>query len=645
MFMRGTFLLSSRRNLLSGCTKSGSSIRLGGPRISHGSPKLCRKLTTNPPDDVLPFGPSGQDFGPEDFSIVESWAARDFYRKRTHMCGKIGLNDVGKQVTLCGWVNTVRKLSGTLQFIPLRDSSGEIQCILSQGASCDVKATAARLIQEAVVCIQGQVQARPNSDQIEVAVTNMQLVSLPSSQSFSPANTRELPNEEARLKMRYLDLRRPVLQRNLQVRAECARRIRELLEGYAFIEVETPLLFKPTPEGAREFLVAARKPGHFYALPQSPQQYKQLLMASGVDRYFQIARCFRDEDLRADRQPEFTQVDLEMAYAAPSDVMAVAEALVKDLWARFRTPLPDTPFQTITYQQAMSRFGSDKPDIRHGAEITDITSYFIKAFPRMEKKLSEFRLHALCLKPHSAAPSLTGIKCSAKAYQLPRTRLGASRFTAEIKIPPPTQLGPLSAQEQSAWDAATQKALNSLSACNDDIIVWEYGSGPFQGGWTGLGKIRLQWNNTIHPNTTIDAFIWVTEFPLLAKIATSQEEHHADYTAYAPVHHPFTSPNPEDFSLLFTNPDKVRAEHYDLVLNGVEIGGGSIRIHDPNLQEYIFSRVMQMTPEGISRFRHLLDALGSGCPPHGGIALGNHISIPSKPSRLRSPGCNSLPRL
>lgn len=452
-----------------------------------------------------------------------------------------------------------RKLSGALQFIPLRDSSGEIQCVLSQEASGILKATASRLIQEAVVCVQGRVQARPNSDQIEVAISALKLVSLPSSQTFSPANTRELPNEEARLKLRYLDLRRPAMQRNLQIRAECARRIRDVLEGNGFMEVETPLLFKPTPEGAREFLVAARKPGHFYALPQSPQQYKQLLMASGVDRYFQIARCFRDEDLRADRQPEFTQIDLEMAYAAPSDVMAVAEAMVKDLWARFRQPLPDTPFQTISYQQAMARFGSDKPDLRHGTEIADLSSHFSRCFPRMEKELPEFRVHALCLHPHADAPSLTAIKCAIKTHQLPRAKLGAARFSTEFKIPPPQQLMPLSAPEQAAWDAATSNAIASLSSCQDDIVVWEHGVGPFQGGWTGLGKIRLLWNTTIHPSSSTDAFVWVTDFPLLAKIDTSHEEHHADYTAYAPVHHPFTSPNPEDFHLLFTSPDKVCA--------------------------------------------------------------------------------------
>lgn len=598
-------------------------------RISLSRTYSC-KLTIVPPNAVLPLGPEGTDFGPEDFLMVESWQAKELFQKRTHMCGQISAEDVGKQVTVCGWVNAIRKLAGALQFIPLRDSSGEIQCVLRETQSCDIKAIAARLTQEAVVCVQGQVEFRLNSEQVEVVITDMRLVSLPTSLIFSPGNAHELPNEEARLKKRHLDLRRPALQRNLQVRAECARHVRRVLEGRGFMEVETPLLFKPTPEGAREFLVATRKSDHFYALPQSPQQYKQLLMASGVDKYYQIVKCFRDEDLRADRQPEFTQIDLEMAYATPRDVMAAAEAVVKEVWAQFRTPLPDGPFQTITYGEAMSRFGSDKPDLRYGSEIIDLTNIFHSCFPRLET-IPAFRFHALCLKPHGASPSLTMIKNAVKLHQQPRTRLGVFRFTTGCKVPPPFQLIPLCFEEQRAWDLATEAALATLAACSGDYIVWEYAAEPFHGGWTGLGKIRLLWNNFEHSaepclkKRVEDAFVWVTDFPLLVKVASqpdSTDKPPSDYTAYAPVHHPFTSPVREDFPLLFTNPEKVRAEHYDLVVNGVELGGGSIRIHDPRLQEYIFSRIMQMTPGGISRFRHLLDALNSGCPPHGGIALG-----------------------
>ncbi|KAF9350870.1 hypothetical protein BGX26_011009 [Mortierella sp. AD094] len=385
----------------------------------------------------------------------------------------------------------------------------------------------------------------------KVRVLNKTHKSLP----FLPSN-QSLVSEEVRLKHRCLDLRRATLQKNLRQRSLAAWVIRDYLLQQDFVEVETPMLFKSTPEGAREFVVPTRSSGSFYALPQSPQQYKQLLMASGIDRYFQIAKCFRDEDLRADRQPEFTQVDLEVSFGSASDIQTIVEGLVRSVWQKTLNVDPfekSAFFPRMNYQVAMSKYGSDKPDTRFGLEIqhvADITGDSI--------------LEGIVLK-------------------------------GDMKLP-----------------GSDLKRIAQLEN---------------KGGQTTLGKVRLELANTLQskglleiPNTQYN-FLWVEGFPLFspAEDAPTTETGSRRLTA---THHPFTAPVAEDLHLLTSSPEKVRGQHYDLVLNGVEIGGGSIRIHSPKLQSFIFERILQMTPEETGRFSHLIDALSFGCPPHGGLALG-----------------------
>ncbi|KAG0373654.1 hypothetical protein BGX24_011412 [Mortierella sp. AD032] len=544
------------------------------------------------------------------------------YPSRTHKCGKLNQANVGEHVVLTGWAQNIRKFSDELIFLPLRDSSGTIQLVLKNSS----KDSAARqilqdLTPESVICVEGKVVAREANTinhrmatgEIEIELSSVRILNkthkpLP----FLPSN-QELVNEEVRLKYRCLDLRRETLQRNLRNRSLAAWTIRDYLVHNDFVEVETPMLFKSTPEGAREFVVPTRNAGSFYALPQSPQQYKQLLMASGVDRYFQIAKCFRDEDLRADRQPEFTQIDLEVSFGSAKDIQNLVEGLVRSVWKKIKNVelFDGQEFPRMNYQVAMSKYGSDKPDTRFGLEIQHITDLagdnIVEAIiMKNDMKLSGSELKKLAQLEDKVLPvvKITEKNIDSWLHKLP--------YTNEIH-------GPV--------DVA---GVNSKAGVQiGDTIILNKRPAFLSGGQTQLGKVRLELANVLKSKGLMDIpssqynFLWVEGFPLFSppeNVLTAEAQSRG--VRFQATHHPFTAPVAEDLQFLETAPEKVRGQHYDLVLNGVEIGGGSIRIHSPKLQTFVFDQVLKMSPQESSRFTHLIDALSFGCPPHGGLALG-----------------------
>ncbi|KAF9088300.1 aspartyl-tRNA synthetase 2, mitochondrial [Mortierella sp. AD031] len=548
------------------------------------------------------------------------------YPSRTHKCGQLTQANVGEKVVLTGWAQNIRKFSGELMFLPLRDSSGTIQLVLKGSNNGDDEQWAAArqslqdLTPESVICVEGRVVAREASTinrkmatgEIEIELSSVQILNkthktLP----FLPTN-QELVNEEVRLKYRCVDLRRETLQRNIRNRSLAAWVIRDYLVQNDFVEVETPLLFKSTPEGAREFVVPTRNGGSFYALPQSPQQYKQLLMASGVDRYFQIAKCFRDEDLRADRQPEFTQIDLEVSFGSAKDIQNLVEGLVRSVWRKLKDVelFDGTPFPRMNYQVAMSKYGSDKPDTRFGLEIQHVTDI-----------IGDNIVEAIVMKNDM---KLSGSELK-KLAQLDNKVLPVVRIT-EKNINSWLSKLPYTDQIQGAIDVA---AVNSKVGIQiGDTVILNKRPAFLSGGQTELGKVRLELANVLKSKGLLDIpssqynFLWVEGFPLFSPPETPTADTQSRGVRFQATHHPFTAPVAEDLHLLEQAPEKVRGQHYDLVLNGVEIGGGSIRIHSPKLQTYVFDQVLKMTPLESSRFSHLIDALSFGCPPHGGLALG-----------------------
>ncbi|KAF9544375.1 aspartyl-tRNA synthetase 2, mitochondrial [Mortierella hygrophila] len=556
--------------------------------------------------------------------LLEGVTFGDF-PSRTHKCGQLNQTNIGEHVVLTGWAQNIRKFSDELIFLPLRDSSGTIQLVL-KGSSNNASTTAARqilqdLTAESVIWVEGKVVAREANTinrqmatgEVEIELSSVRILNkthkpLP----FLPTN-QELVNEEVRLKYRCLDLRRETLQKNLRNRSLAAWTIRDYLVQNDFVEVETPMLFKSTPEGAREFVVPTRNAGSFYALPQSPQQYKQLLMASGMDRYFQIAKCFRDEDLRADRQPEFTQIDLEVSFGSARDIQNLVEGLVRSVWKKLKSVelFDGKEFPRMNYQVAMSKYGSDKPDTRFGLEIqhvTDITGDNIVEgiVLKADMKLSGSELKKLAQLDNKMLPV---VKVTEKNID---TWLQKLPYTQEIQ-------GPVDVH-----------AVNSKVGIQiGDTIILNKRPAFLSGGQTELGKVRLELANVLKSKGLMEIpasqynFLWVEGFPLFSPpeqiLSTDQQSRGVRFQA---THHPFTAPHPDDLHLLQTAPEKVRGQHYDLVLNGVEIGGGSIRIHSPKLQTYVFDHVLKMSEQESSRFAHLIDALSFGCPPHGGLALG-----------------------
>ena len=534
--------------------------------------------------------------------------------KRNQACGELGLQDAGRSVCVAGWVDARRDLGGLI-FIELRDASGKVQLVSDPHRNPVTHELFSSLRNEYVLIAAGTVSRRPEgSDNPEmptgaVEIYPDQAVLLNSSRPLPfPLDQAHHVDEALRLKHRYLDLRRPDMHRNLKLRHEITQSIRRFLDSQGFIEVETPMLTRATPEGARDFLVPSRlNPGCWYALPQSPQLFKQTLMISGVERYYQVARCFRDEDLRADRQPEFTQVDLEMAFTDEDEVMSVTEGILKEAFRCVGIKLTP-PFRRMTYPEVMNRFGSDKPDLRFGLELKDLTGVASACQFNAFRQVAEAggQLKALCLTGAAASTSRKQLD----AWQAFARSLGA-RGLAWIGFAPD---GVRSSGIAQYFSEAEFKRMKELAGASEgDLLLLVADKSKVVANV--LGRLRLKLGEELD---LIDRgrheLLWVTEFPMF-----EFDENEGRLVA---VHHPFTSPHADDVALLESEPERARSRAYDIVYNGVEIGGGSIRIHNQELQARAFSAIGLTRQAARDKFGFLLDALESGAPPHGGLALG-----------------------
>ena len=534
--------------------------------------------------------------------------------KRTHRCAEVTESNIGEIVTLMGWVQKRRNL-GSLIFVDLRDRSGLMQIVFDEndiGTEGFAKAGSVR--SEFVLAVVGRVERRSGAineklltGTMEVRATSLRILSEAQTPPF-PIEENSQTKEELRLKHRYLDLRRPDIQRNLMVKSRVATLSRNFMAEQGFLEIETPMLAKSTPEGARDYLVPSRiYPGSFFALPQSPQLFKQLLMVSGYDRYFQIARCFRDEDLRADRQPEFTQMDMELSFVDIDDVLEVNEALLKHLWKEILGIDLQTPFRRMTWQEAMDRFGSDKPDLRFGMELTDVSDTV---------KDCGFGVFSGAV---AGGGTVRGINVKGQAG-MPRKKIDA--LTDFVKGYGLKGLAYLAVQEDGTYKSSfakfmTQEELTALVTVMKgepgDLLL--FAADQFKLAVETLGALRCDLARKlglIDPNRF--EFLWVVEFP---QFEWSEEEQR--YTA---MHHPFTMPMEEDLPYLDTDLGKVRAKAYDIVLNGCEIGGGSVRIHQDDIQEKMFECLGFSKEQAQEQFSFLLDAFKYGVPPHAGLAYG-----------------------
>ncbi|KAI8867475.1 hypothetical protein GQ42DRAFT_167807 [Ramicandelaber brevisporus] len=543
----------------------------------------------------------------------------------------------GQRVVLSGWLGSVRARSSELTFAVVSDVSGEIQVIHQQQSSSDTKADLRSIPIESVVRIEGIVRKRPSdavkysnrpTDAIEVELEKVECINaVNATLPFVPSRRKQkLPSEETRLEHRYLDLRRPEMQQRLLLRAKAMRSVRQYLDDNGFTEIETPILSKSTPEGAREFLVPTRRftesnddgnsaddgevqsirMNNFYALAQSPQQFKQLLMAGGMDRYYQLAKCFRDEDKRADRQPEFTQIDLEMSFVTMSDVMVTVEGLVRHIWndvqAFTKQPnaqsvmdtLPSLPdvIPRMTYSDAMARYGSDKPDTRFDLEIRQL----------------------------NLPSTISSEHFVADVIRIPQE---TSKWTTNIRNGNDSSgISQLSHETVNELISTARKSTNMSE--NEAVFISVRDTRQVVGA-TAAGRLRLLVANELEKAglLTVDKsrmdMLWVHDFPLFTNEVDLSNPWHSSISA---THHPFTAPFPEDAHLMNTDPLKVRGQHYDLVLNGMEVGGGSIRIHDAQMQLQVFSDILRLEPDIVQRFDHMIQAFKHGCPPHGGIALG-----------------------
>jgi len=539
---------------------------------------------------------------------------------RTHGCNSLRKTDIGKQVTLAGWVHVSRDHGGVI-FIDLRDREGLTQVVFRPEENAEVAKEAHSLGSEDVIEILGRVAARVTGTEnpklatgdIEVIPNRLQILNRADALPF-PIDA-EIHNEDLRMTYRYYDLRRPQLARNLRVRHRVAKATRDYLDAQGYIEVETPILSKSTPEGARDFLVPSRlTPGKFYALPQAPQQYKQLLMVAGVEKYFQIARCFRDEDLRADRQPEFTQIDIEASFVTPDDIFTLTEGMLAAIFKAARNTEIKTPFDRLTYRDAISRYGSDKPDRRFGVELVDLGDEFRASGFKVFRNAVDSGGVVKAINAKGFAGITTG-----QIEELTETaKLFGAKGLAFIKIENGEWKSPIVKFFNDAEKAALQ---SKLKIEEGDLIL--FGADKWEIACEVLGRIRLQVAEIqdLHGKAAKGQsgsdwdFLWVTDFPLM--------QWSAEENKWNAVHHPFTRPKAEDVPLFDAKKfGEIRAEAYDVVLNGVEIGGGSMRIHEPELQEKMFEALGVSTEGQQSLFGHLLRALQLGAPPHGGIALG-----------------------
>ena len=529
---------------------------------------------------------------------------------RTHTCGELRISDAGKQVTLSGWVQRVRDLGG-MTFLDLRDRYGITQIVVNSDTQPELSEQVRQLGREYVVQVSGTVTERasknskiPTGD-IEIALDKLVVLNESALPPFTIEDDTD-GGDELRMKYRYLDLRRGPLKRNLELRHRMSIEIRNYLNERGFLDVETPVLIKSTPEGARDFVVPSRvHPGQFYALPQSPQMFKQLLMVAGYDRYFQIVKCFRDEDLRADRQPEFTQVDCEMAFVERDDVLDTFEGLTKHIFKVIRGIEYNEPFPRLSYADAMSQYGSDKPDIRFGMKIKEITEVAkgkgFKVFDEAEY------VGGFCAEGQAemSRKELDNLTDFVKRPQIGGKGLIYVKYNAD---------GTVKSSVDKFFDEAQLKGwAESLQARPGDLLLIMAGDKKQTLG--ALGDLRLEVAGRLGlRNKDVFAPLWVVDFPLLEWDEESQR--------FFAMHHPFTSPVKEDIELLNTDPRKVRANAYDLVINGVELGGGSIRIHDKALQQRMFEVLGFTDEQAQDQFGFLMNAFRFGAPPHGGIAFG-----------------------
>ncbi len=533
--------------------------------------------------------------------------------KRTDYCGDLRKKDVNREVTLLGWVQRRRDLGGLI-FVELRDRQGTIQVVFNPEVSSGTHGKAQSLRNEYVVGVLGTVMARPegtanpklNTGEIEVIAKELKILNVSKTPPFLIEDEEEVA-ENTRLKYRYLDLRRPELQQNLILRHKVAKEVRHYFDRLGFLEIETPMLTKSTPEGARDFLVPSRlSPGLFYALPQSPQLFKQILMVSGFDRYFQIVRCFRDEDLRSDRQPEFTQIDVEMSFVTVEEIQKTMEGLMAHVFKEVLGIALELPFPVLTYDEAMDRYGADKPDIRFGMELRDVTG------PLNACSFQVFR-DAVEGKGMIKAINVKG-GSSFSRKEIDDLTHFVQNFGAK---------GLISAKvTQDGWQSSVQKFItgeerkaidDALNAAENDLLLFV--AGPPKVVNQSLANLRLHLGEKLGliPKDQY-RFVWILDFPLL--------EYDEAEGRFAAVHHPFTAPRDEDIPKLKDHPEWVKAKAYDLVLNGSEIGGGSIRNHLREVQSLLFEKLGMGEEEARERFGFLLEALEYGTPPHGGIAFG-----------------------
>lgn len=534
--------------------------------------------------------------------------------QRTDYCASFGAKDIGKRITVCGWVQKQRDL-GSLIFIDLRDRSGILQLAFDEKSPKELFDLAFGIRAEYVLRAEGVVRARDEgavnanlpTGEIELAVDKMEVLSQAETPPFEVLNSMDV-KEEMRLKYRYLNLRHPDLQRNIRFRHQLAKSARDYFDSEGFLEIETPILIKSTPEGARDYLVPSRvHPGSFYALPQSPQLYKQLLMVSGFDRYMQIAKCFRDEDLRADRQPEFTQLDLEMSFADEDDVMSVNEGFLKKIFSEVLGVELKTPLRRMPWKEAMENYGSDKPDLRFDMKLVDLSGIVkdcsFKVFAgAVEKGGSVRAINAKGLADRISRKEIDKLTDFVKTYRaggLAWLKGGEETTSSYAKF--------LSPEENAAIEKAVSFEKGDMvfivADCSNQIVL------------DSLGALRSHLGARFDYYDKKDfALLWVTDFPMFEK-----DEESGKYKA---MHHPFTAPKDEDIPLLATDPTKVRAKAYDIVVNGWEVGGGSVRIHRGDIQQKVFDIIGLTREEAEQKFGFLLEAFRYGVPPHAGLAFG-----------------------
>jgi len=548
----------------------------------------------------------------------------DTHAPRTHTCGDLRPAHVGEDVVLKGWVDTRRDLGGVI-FIDLRDRYGLTQIVFSPQDDTEAHDVGNTLRSEYVVSVKGVVQERSEdtinpklpTGGVEVRVQDLNILNTAEVPPFTVSaheEKRTRANEDLRLKHRFLDLRRQQLQENLRLRHRFYQATRRYLDTQDFLEIETPVLMKSTPEGARDFLVPSRlHPGKFYALPQSPQTYKQICMVAGLDRYFQIVKCFRDEDLRADRQPEFTQVDIEMSFATEEQVYQLMEGHMAALWKELMDTEIRTPFPRMTYDEAMRTYGSDKPDTRFGLTIHDVSDAMAGSGFRVFDNIIDGGGHVIAIVVPGEGDQGRGYMDRLDAHV--RKTIGAGGLVY-VRLPSDGSAPQPSVKEHVIPTEYIDAMLSDVDAGAGDLVLVL--AGPYPTVFEQMGALRLHMarERALLPkgNEGPWEFLWVTDFPLL--------EWDDDAQRYHAMHHPFTSPHPEDMAQLDTAPGEVRARAYDLVLNGTEIGGGSIRIHNAKVQQRMFNALGIDEAEAQKRFGFLLKAFRFGAPPHGGIALG-----------------------